>query len=235
MFELCAYGMDLRLNEQEQEQSRLPTLALQKAAIYTNDFFSWAKEKAEQEEVAANKEMFSAVAVLMKEHKISETEALEMVREKTIECEKEHFAAVSNLELAGPISENLSRYLDMTRLCHSGIMLWSALTDRYNKFSPAQMNGEGAKNCSTSLVSTTVERSAKMGMPISSSNGVEESNSSVTSSAALLVEDKASSAVESAMNGTIVKHQPKGTKNSEEIKVTLKESAKDVGNSPAPI
>ena len=76
--------MDLKLNEQEQERSRMPTLAMQKAIIYTNDVFSWAKEKAEQEAVAPTKKMFSAVAVLMKEHKISDTEALKIIREKTI-------------------------------------------------------------------------------------------------------------------------------------------------------
>lgn len=75
--------MDLKLNEHEQEQSLIPTLAIQKAIIYTNDLFSWAKEKAEQEKVAPTKDMFSAVAVLMKEHRVSEKEALDWVRMKT--------------------------------------------------------------------------------------------------------------------------------------------------------
>ena len=65
-----------------------------------------------------------------------------MLREKTIECEKENFAAVSDLELAGPISEKLYRYLDMTRLCHSGGMLWSALSDHYNQTDPSQTIGK---------------------------------------------------------------------------------------------
>ncbi|KAL8857505.1 MAG: hypothetical protein Q9178_006000 [Gyalolechia marmorata] len=55
-----------------------------------------------------------------------------MVRQKTLECEKEHRAAVADLEAAGPLSANLHRYLDMTRFCHAGGMLWSAFTDRYN-------------------------------------------------------------------------------------------------------
>ena len=161
--------MDLKLNEQEQEQSRMPTLAMKKAIVYTNDLFSWAKEKAEQETVAASKPMFSAVAVLMKEHKISEAEALKMVREKTIECEKEHVAAVSELELAGPVSENLSRYLDMTRFCYSGGMLWSALTDRYNKIGPAQVNSEVKEDGSTSVVSPAAEKPAKTEVPLTAS------------------------------------------------------------------
>lgn len=229
MFDMCAYGMDLRLNEHEQEQSRMPTLAISKAFVYTNDFFSWAKEKAEQEEVAANREMFSSVAVLMKEHKISETEALEMVREKTIECEKEHFAAVSDLELAGPVSENLYRYLDMIRLCHSGAMLWNALTDRYNTISCAQTNGEIENKCLTSLASTAVENPADMGVPISISNGC------VASSTAFIGEDKASRAVGSVMNGNIMKYQVNGSNKSGEVKVTLKENAENVGPFPAPI
>ena len=204
--------MNLKLNEQEQEQSRIPTLAMQKAIIYTNDLFSWAKEKAEQEQVAASKPMFSAVAVLMREHKISEIEALEMLREKTIECEKEHFAAVSDLELAGPVSENLSRYLDMTRLCHSGGMLWSALTDRYNRTS-----------------------AAKTEVPISTSNGVKKANGHVATDGVSLMEDKASSPTESAMNGNMMKHQLNGSKKPEEIEVTLKEDAKDVSTPTAPI
>ena len=213
--------MDLKLNEQEQEQSRTPTLAMQKAMIYTNDLFSWAKEKAEQEKVAASKPIFSAVTIFMREYKISEAEALEMLREKTIECEKEHFAAVSELELAGPVSENLSRYLDMTRLCHSGGMLWSAFTDRYNRTSPAQTNSELKKNGSTSLVSPAAEKSTKTEMHISTSNGVIRTNGHVATNGVLLMEDKASSATESAINGNMMKHR--------------KENAKDVGTPPAPI
>ena len=228
--------MDLKLNEKEQEQSRIPKLAMQKAIIYTNDLFSWAKEKAEQEAVAANKEMFSAVAVLIKEHKISETEALEKLREKTIECEKEHFAAVSDLELAGPVSENLSRYLDMTRLCHSGGMLWSALTERYNQTSPLQTNGTVTEIDQPPLACTEVEGSAKTGVPISNANGVMRSNGHIDTDGALLVENKASTANGLAMNGDM-KHQPNGTKKTEEDhgnEMALREHAKDVGTLRAP-
>ena len=168
--------MDLKLNEHEQEQSRIPTLAMQKATIYTNDFFSWAKEKAEQEIVAADKDIFSAVAVLMKEHKISETAALDLLREKTIECERDHFAAVSNLKLAGPLSENLDRYFDMIRLCHSGGMLWSALTERYNRTSLAHTNGEVSKEDQTPLASTAVGNSPKTGSSSPTSNGTKETD-----------------------------------------------------------
>ena len=76
--------MDLKLNKQEQEQSRVPALAMQKAIIHTNELYSWANEKVEAERVAPDKDAFNAVAVvLMKEHKISETEALDSLREKT--------------------------------------------------------------------------------------------------------------------------------------------------------
>ncbi|KAL8931152.1 MAG: hypothetical protein Q9208_000256 [Pyrenodesmia sp. 3 TL-2023] len=139
-YELCAYGMDLELNETEKKQASRPARAMEKAIIYTNDFYSWAKEKAEQATVAAGKDMFNAVAILMKEHQIPEADALDMVREKTLECEKEHWAAVADLEAAGPLSPNLIRYLDMTRLCHSGGMLWSAFTDRYNKVGQPQVD-----------------------------------------------------------------------------------------------
>ena len=161
---------DLKLNEQEQGQARLPTLALTKAIIYANDFYSWAKEKAEAEAVPGNKDLFSTVTLLMKEHSISENKALDMLREMTIECEKEHLAEVSKLEQTGPISENLSRWLDMTRLCHSGIMFWSAITDRYNRPAFAQSNGEVMKK------GLLVENSANTGAPISGSNGVKEPN-----------------------------------------------------------
>ena len=159
--------MDLKLNKQEQEQSLKPTLAIQKAIIYTNDFFSWAKEKAELETVAPTEDIFSAVAVLMKEHRISENEALDWVRMKTTECEKDHFAAISDLEAAGTISENLYRYFDMTRLCHSGLMLWSAFTDRYSTRGSAQMNGEVPGEYRNLLASTAVENSAKTGVSVS--------------------------------------------------------------------
>ncbi len=221
--------MDLKLNEQEQEQSRMPTLAMQKAIIYTNDVFSWAKEKAEQEVLAANKHIFSAVAVLMKERKISENEALEWLREKTMECEKEHFAAVSDLERAGPVSENLYRYLDMTRLCHSGIMLWSAFTDRYNQTGPSQTIGKATEKDQLPLACEGVESSANIGVPISTSNGVKRSNDHVATDHALLVEEKAPSANGSAKDGNMTKHQLNDSKKIGETEVTLQNNAKDAG------
>ncbi|KAL8813209.1 MAG: hypothetical protein Q9200_000438 [Gallowayella weberi] len=141
-YELCAYGMDLEINETEKEQASRPTRAIIKAIIYVNDFYSWDKEKAEQKAVAANQDMFSAVTVLMKERQISETNALDMVRAKALEWEKEHWAAVADLEAAGPISANLYRYLEMTRFCHTGGMLWSAFTDRYSNMGQTQVGGD---------------------------------------------------------------------------------------------
>ena len=120
---LCTYGMGLELNGTEKEHASRPAFAMEKAIIYTNDFYSWAKEKAEQASVAASKDIFNSVAVLMKEHKMTEANALDMVRQKVLECEKEHWAAVADLEAAGPLWANLYRYLDMTRSCHAGAML----------------------------------------------------------------------------------------------------------------
>ena len=229
--------MDLKLNEQEQEQSRIPTLAMQKAIIYTNDLFSWAKEKAEQEAVAANKNMFSAVAVLMKEHRISEKQALDLLREKTIECERDHFAAVSDLERAGPISENLYRYLDMTRLCHSGGMLWSALTDRYNRAGVGQTNVEVTKKDQFSLASSAEENSAKMGVSISISNNTTRANGDTDTDGVLLVEDHAAKANESVTKGD-TKHHLNGTNKTVQVlgnDVTLKAYAQEVGILTAPL
>ncbi|KAL8696533.1 MAG: hypothetical protein Q9201_007612 [Fulgogasparrea decipioides] len=168
--------MDLKLNDTEKEQASLPALAMEKAIIYTNDFYSWAKEKAEQATVAANKGMFNAVAILMKEHKISETDALDVLREKTLECEKEHWAAVADLEAAGPVSADLYRYLDMTRLCHSGGMLWSALTDRYNLVGQTQVNGDVKTRTTLSMASEMkipAQESAPPALPNGSSLGDE--------------------------------------------------------------
>ena len=168
--------MNLRLSEQEQEQSGIPTLALQKAIIYTNDYFSWAKEKAEHETLAANKDgsnaVFSAVAVLVKEHGLSEIQALNLLRERTVECEKDHFAAVANLERVGPISENLYRYLDMTRLCHAGAMFWSAVTDRYKTTGHAQTDDEVTRKDQDLLAPTAMGNSAKTGGSSSTSDGI---------------------------------------------------------------
>ena len=227
--------MDLKLTEQEQEQSRVPTLEMQKAIIYTNDLFSWAKEKAEQEAVAADKDMFSAVAVLMKEHGISETEALDCLREKTIRCEKDHFAAVADLERAESISENLYRYLEMTRLCHSGAMFWSAFTDRYNRTGVAQANGEISRD-HPSMAPSAAGDSTELGVSISTSNGIMSCNGHAATNGALLVEDQSIEANGSAIKGD-VKDQLNGTCKPDEVDgshMTFIEHAKDVGTPTAP-
>lgn len=156
--------MDLELTDAEKEQASGPTRAMEKASIYTNDYYSWAKEKAEQATVAATKDMFNAVAILMKEHQISEADALDMVREKTLECEKEHWAAVADLEAAGPISSNLYRYLDMTRFGHTGGMFWSAFTDRYNKVDRTQAD-RALKTRETLSMPSDGNTSAQQGTP----------------------------------------------------------------------
>ncbi|KAL8685125.1 MAG: hypothetical protein Q9224_005952, partial [Gallowayella concinna] len=99
--------MDLELNEVEQEKARRPTRAMEKAVAYANDFYSWDKEKVEQATVAASKDMFSVVPILMKKYQISAANTLEMVRQMSLESEKEHWAAVADLEATGPISANL--------------------------------------------------------------------------------------------------------------------------------
>ena len=224
--------MALKLNEKEQEQSRIPTLAMQKAIIYTNDLFSWAKEKAEQERVAPKKDVFNAVAVLMKEHDVSENRALDWLREKTLECEKDHFAAVSDLELAGPVSDNLYRYLNMTRLCHSGAMFWSAFTDRYNSNGPAQTKGDVTKKDRAALGSMAVEISAETEVPTPPPNAAVRSNDHAVTGNALHVQTQAAGANGSTVNGETI-YQVNGTKEIEEVdgnNASLKELAKDVGN-----
>ncbi|KAL9011893.1 MAG: hypothetical protein Q9173_003313 [Seirophora scorigena] len=177
-YELCAYGMDLKLNEVEMNQASRPARAMEKATIYANDYYSWAKEKLEQATVAASKDMFNAVAVLMKEHKISEANALDMVREKILECEKEHWAAVADLEAAGPIPENLYRYLDMTRLCHSGVMLWSALSDRYSKLDQKHVESN-LKTQEVPSVSSDENTSAHRDTPKALPNGSDSKDQNI--------------------------------------------------------
>ena len=224
--------MDLKLTEKEKEQSYLPTLAMEKAIIYTNDLYSWNKEKIEQEAVAADKDMFSAVAVLMKELKISELEALDVLREKTLEAEKEHFAAVADLEAAGPLSDTFYRYLDMTRLCHSGGMLWSAVTDRYNKVGDTQVNDDlRTQNQLFSVVSTSTQDSVNAEVPTSKPNNSSHHNPDMITNGNIQVDQGLPNS-----NGTAVVTDPRDCSHSvqETIEVrvdrmTLKDAAKDAG------
>ncbi|KAL8695799.1 MAG: hypothetical protein Q9224_003152, partial [Gallowayella concinna] len=169
--------MDLKLNDTEKEQASLPALAMEKAIIYTNDFYSWGKEKAEQATVAADQDIFNAVAILMKEYKISETDALDLLRKKTVECEKQHWAAVAELEATGSVSSDLYRYLEMTRLSHAGGMLWSAFTDRYNVVGQAQVNGNLETRTTPQIASdmkTPAQESAPPALPNDSTSEDEK-------------------------------------------------------------
>lgn len=154
-----------------------------------------------------------------------------MVREKIIKYKKDYFTAVSDLEHAGPISENLYRYLDITRLYHSGAMLWSAFCDRYNGTDFAQAKGEVVKRDHPSSASVVGKDSTRLGVPIFTSNGIVSSNGHAATDGALLVEDQAISANESAINGNMG-DQPNGTRKPEEVNgnhMTFIEDAKDVG------
>ncbi|KAL4912115.1 isoprenoid synthase domain-containing protein [Aspergillus aurantiobrunneus] len=101
---------------------------LRKATMLANDYFSYSKEKRNEERDA--RPLVNAVSVVMAEHNVSEDEALVRLREKILELEKAHTAAFESLDDGIPV--DLRRYLVAVRDTVAGFHVWASCTPRYH-------------------------------------------------------------------------------------------------------
>ena len=97
-------------------------------ASLSNDYFSWEREKRQQD--LAGSRIWNAVAVFMKEHNVSEPEAKKGVKRIILEEE-------ARLRILVQKSEDMTaaarRYIDGLQSIAGGYGFWCATCPRYSK------------------------------------------------------------------------------------------------------
>lgn len=102
--------------------------------IFGNDYWSWPKELAEaggQKTKAMN-----TMSILLRSAEINEGDALEVLKQRTIEAEREFLQACTDFlssSCSPAPSSHLKRYLEGQIWLISGFSIWSASSPRYSR------------------------------------------------------------------------------------------------------
>ena len=103
---------------------------LRVAVILSLDYFSYAKEKRNQG--SDPRPIVHALPVLMAEHGMSENMAMDFIKARILEAEKEHTVALKAFEDTHSISEHVREYIMTARFRTAGFHIWASCTPRYH-------------------------------------------------------------------------------------------------------
>ncbi|KAK1224286.1 hypothetical protein PQX77_012825 [Marasmius sp. AFHP31] len=124
---LWAMNIDLPPEEATSDVLAKVKLSTGAIAVLANDYFSWEREKRQQQD---SDRIRNGVAVLMKE---SEEEAKEAVKRIIIEEEKKVRELMRDVEVGVGFSDGLRRYLGGLQLFAGGYNFWCATCPRYSR------------------------------------------------------------------------------------------------------
>ncbi|PGH00565.1 hypothetical protein AJ79_08168 [Helicocarpus griseus UAMH5409] len=135
--ELACASMDIHLSTEEKATAYPAVRPLQVAMVLTNDYFSYAKEKALHQLQNRPGTISSAVVVLMKENNMSEDEARSLLKKKILEAEDLHRVELERLEQSGSLPQNVGRYVMVCRMACAGSHFWHATAPRFSNIAPS--------------------------------------------------------------------------------------------------
>jgi hypothetical protein len=102
------------------------------AAVLTNDYFGYEKERYEHEEGLPGR-LLNAVDVLMRQYGMSSGEAKAKLKNIILEHELQYGELRDSLRNDPAVGDELKRYVDALGLLVAGNNLWSATTPRYHE------------------------------------------------------------------------------------------------------
>ncbi|KAG7094396.1 hypothetical protein E1B28_007996 [Marasmius oreades] len=127
---LILWAMDVDLSPEEADSELLHDFKYSIGVIVglINDYYSWEREKRQQQD---SDRIRNGVAVLMKQHNLSDQDAKAAVKKMIIEEELKIHTMLENPQLE--ISTALKRFLDGLRMFAGGYSFWCATCPRYQK------------------------------------------------------------------------------------------------------
>lgn len=138
---MVTFGMALTIHDEELDLCKRLTRPGFAAMALANDLYSWEKErdaaeaearKADAVKAGEAKPVINAIWVLMREHGVTEAEAKELCRGKIRESITEYVRLVEDRRDDVSLSLDLRKYLEAMLYCHSGNLIWSKHSPRYN-------------------------------------------------------------------------------------------------------
>ncbi|BCS13148.1 hypothetical protein AKAW_10914 [Aspergillus luchuensis IFO 4308] len=131
---MAVYHMQLDIKPEQMDSLKQVFFLMEKAIIFTNDYWSWPKEAANSRR--GSKRVMNAVLVVMRELQIDDCEdARKIVKEKAIGYEKELLRLRNQLfspEYQPPLTSDMRSYVDAHLWMVSGNNLWSSTCPRYH-------------------------------------------------------------------------------------------------------
>lgn len=103
---------------------------LRVALLLSLDYFSYAKEKRNQE--WDPRPFVHALPVVMAEHGVSEGVAMDFIRARILEAEEEHAIALKEFEDTHLMPEHVREYIMTVRFRTAGFHVWASCTPRYH-------------------------------------------------------------------------------------------------------
>ncbi|KAJ8091702.1 hypothetical protein PM082_020937 [Marasmius tenuissimus] len=127
---LVRWAMDIDISPTELDSDVLVKVKYSTGVIasLSNDYFSWEREKMQHD--LAGSRIWNAVAVLMKEHNVSESEAKAGVKSIILEEEVRLRVLIQN---SGDMTAAAKRYINGLQVLAGGYSFWCATCPRYSK------------------------------------------------------------------------------------------------------
>lgn len=130
-FGLVTFGMNLVIPDREMELCKQLGKPAWAAVCLTNDIYSWEKEREAAAKTGAS-HVINAIWVLMREHSMSEAQALELCRQKNKEFVVEARRVVEKTKRNLHLSRDLRAYTEAMLYTVSGNLVWSIYSPRYH-------------------------------------------------------------------------------------------------------
>lgn len=130
MEELWTFFLSLSVTTEELKDVEHIIKPLRVAVLLSLDYFSYAKEKRNQE--WDPRPIVHALPVVMAEHGMSEGVAMDFIRARILEAEEEHTVALKAFEDTHSMPERVKEYIMTARFRTVGFHVWASCAPRYH-------------------------------------------------------------------------------------------------------
>jgi hypothetical protein len=126
---MVEFGMDIKLSDRENALVRHIFEPIEKALIWTNDYWSFDRENDESQ--VYGHRLYNAVDVVMRTKFLSIAKAKLEVRKMVLECEKSYVMQKMQFYRDHPnISTDLRRWIEVAGCTVAGVHYWASDCDR---------------------------------------------------------------------------------------------------------
>ncbi|KAI1771877.1 isoprenoid synthase domain-containing protein [Hypoxylon cercidicola] len=128
---LLCFSMDFSLDANEEEKTSAITSAAYDAWVLVNDYFSWEKERNNQQASGGNGMIANSIFLFMKWYSVDADEGKKMLRKEILAREDKYCKAKDDFLASGDVTVKTTQWLELLDLVTAGNFAWSMTTARY--------------------------------------------------------------------------------------------------------